>query len=118
MFLPNELIDYVLSFLQSNLEECARADPFLSKLADRYLYADITLFDDPHPKVTRTRTTHQLTQILVKKPEIAHYIRSLTIYLKDYGNSPLITVSSLLPMFTQLTSVTINGNQEDSSWDQ
>jgi len=117
MFLPNELIDYVLSFLQSDpysLEKCTRADPFLSKLAERYLYADVTLFDDPHPKI-KSRTTHQLTQILVQKPEIAHYIRSLTIYLKDYGNSPLITVSSLLPMFTQLTSVTINGNQEDSS---
>jgi len=44
---PNELIDYVLSFLQSDpysLEKCTRADPFLSKLAERYLYADVTLF--------------------------------------------------------------------------
>jgi len=96
---------------------CTHADPILSKLAERYMYADITLFDDPHPKVI-SRTTHQLTQILANKPEVSHYIRSLNIYLKDYGNSPLIALSSLLPTFSQLTSVTLIGNQKDSCWDE
>ena len=66
----------------------------------------------------RELCTQMLTQILANKPEIANYIRSLTIHLKDYGNSPLITLSSLLPTFSQLASVTINGNRKDSSWDK
>jgi len=53
-------------------------------------------------------TTHNFTQILANKPEVVNYIRSLTIYLKDYGNSPLIIIASLLPVLTVLTKITLN----------
>jgi len=119
MSLPNELLDYILSFLQSDtytLDKCTRSHPILSKIAERHIYAEITLYDDPHPKV-ESHTTHNFTQILANKPEVVHYIRSLTIYLKDYGNSPLITIASLLPMLPGLTKITLNG-KVDSSWDK
>ncbi len=95
MSFPNDLLDYILSFLQSDtytLEKCTRSHPVLSKIAERHIYAEITLYDDPHPKV-ECCTTHNFTQILASKPEVVDYIRSLTIYLKDYGNSPLIIIA-------------------------
>ena len=114
-FFPNKLVDYILSFLQSDtdsLQKCTRSDPVLSKFAEHYIYAD-----SPHLNV-KSSATHMLTQILSNKPEIANYICSLTIHLNGHGNSPLITLSSLLPTFSQLTSVTIHANRKDSSWDK
>ena len=119
MFFPNELLDYILSFLQSDnytLKKCTRSHPILSKIAERYIYAEFALYDDPHPKV-ECCTTHDFTQILARKPEVFDYIRGLTIYLKDYGNSPLTIIASLLPMLPGLTKITLHG-KVDSSWDK
>jgi len=67
--------------------------------------------------LARVKVTHDFTQILARKPEVVNYIRGLTIYLKDYGNSPLIIIASLLPMLPGLTKITLHG-KVDSSWDK
>ena len=49
MSLPVEVLDYILSFLQSEvaiLQACAQSHPILSKLVEQYLYANIILHDE------------------------------------------------------------------------
>lgn len=46
MLLPPELIDHIFSFLQQNisaLKACSKAHPLYSRLAERYLYTDLTV---------------------------------------------------------------------------
>jgi len=49
MALPAELLDHILSFLQSDpetLKTCSESHPSLSQLAEPYLYAHVLLKTD------------------------------------------------------------------------
>jgi len=49
MSLPTDLVDYILSFLHSDLitlKTCTQSRSTLSKLSKCYIYANITLHDD------------------------------------------------------------------------
>jgi hypothetical protein len=68
------------------------------------IYSEIT------PKVP-SLTTHDFTQILANKPEVVHYIRGLTIYLKDYG----LSADYYCILVAYASRITLNG-KVDSSW--
>ena len=119
MSLPNDLVDYTLSFLQSDLvtlKKCAQSHPALSKLSERYIYADITLCDD----LENSRvSTSRFTKVLAKRPDIAKYVRGLTVVCvvretlfeqKVATDSHLQSVARLLPTFSGLTKLEIVGN--------
>src|SRR6266568_937386 len=122
MSLPNDLVDYILSFLQSDLvtlEKCAQSHPTLSELSERYIYANITLCDDLDR--SKDLRSSEFTRILAKRPDIAKHVRSLTVRVSGSGLeaqckarlSHLDSASSLLPTFSGLTKLTIEGSPQD-----
>ena len=90
MSLPTEVVDHILSFLQSDLailRTCAQSHPILSKLSSRYIYAHISLHDDLYDTVITTGLrTSELTQTLANTPDIANHVRNLTVFCLT-GNS-------------------------------
>ena len=113
MSLPNDLIDYILSFLQSDLDtlqKCAQSHSTLHKLSERYFYADIVLRDHFGREGI---LTIEFMQLLAKRPDIAKHVRCLTVRM-SYGTSPtgyhIKGVASLLPTFSGLTNFIIKGS--------
>ena len=112
MSLPTDLIDYILSFLQSDLDtlqNCAQSHPTLHKLSERYFYADIILRDHFEDEGI---LTIEFMQLLAKRPDIAKHVRCLTVRM-SYGTSHtgyhIKGVASLLPTFSGLTNFIIKG---------
>ena len=121
MSLPNDLVDYILSFLQSDpvtLKKCAQSHPTLDQLSERYIYANITLCDDLDP--SKDLRSSEFTRILAKRPDIAKHVRSLTVRVS--GNlgleqdktrlSHLDSAAFLLPALSGLTKLTIQERPE------
>jgi len=83
--IPPEIVDLVFSFLEADpftLQKCVQCHPEISKIAERHLYANITILDSKssrdHPQIMPSST---LVQLLSHSPYIANYVRSLTIML-------------------------------------
>ena len=131
MSLSTDLVDYILSFLQSDLvtlKTCAQSHPTLSKLSERYIYANVTLHDDLDtldPLKLEGLRTSEFTQILAKRPDIANHVRGLSVRVIsawDSGefeefeatSSHLNSVASLLPTLSGLTKLAIRGDYQ--SW--
>jgi len=125
MSLPIDVVDYTLSFLHSDrvtLKTCAQSHPTLSRLSERYIYANVILHDDldKFDPLEDLRTS-EFTQIIAKTPDIAHHVRNLTICVTDKPvpeqgqatSSHLDTVASLLATFSGLTKLTIKGNAQN-----
>ena len=121
MSLPNDLVDYILSFLQSDpvtLKKCAQSHPTLDKLSERYIYANITLCDDLVP--SKDLRSREFTRILVKRPDIAKHVRSLTVRVSGNSGleqdkarlSHLDSAAFLLPALSGLTKLTIEEQPE------
>ena len=116
MSLSNDILDYILSFLQSDLvtlKTCAKSHPTLSKLSERYIYAEVTLCDDRDTEGIRSS---EFTEIVDKSPDIAKHVRSLTVLvvhgtlLEEYvPHVHVVRVACLLPMFSGLTDLKIKG---------
>lgn len=114
MSLPNDLVDYILSFLQTDLvtlQNCVQSHPTLARLCEPHIYADITLCDDDL-QATEYLVTSAFVEILNKRPDIAKYVRSLTV-LVSTPDRHLYLVASLLPMFTGLTKLKIENESVD-----
>ena len=122
MSLPEDLVDYILSFLQSDLvtlEKCAQSHPTLSKLSERYIYADVTLRDDLDNPHVPCLLTSGFTKVLARRLDIAQHVRSLTVRVCGVGetsfeqkiatDSHLENVARLLPTFSGLTKLKILG---------
>ena len=107
MTLPAELLDYILSFLQSDptaLKACSESHSSLCQLAEPHLYSHILL-----------KTHHEsadLAEVLSKRPYIVHYILSLEIYVGgDYGTETqhrLEEIATILPNLLALREITFD----------
>ena len=111
MSLPSDILDLILSFLQEDrpaLRICSQSHRILSQLAERYLYAHITL--DRSGKIVsddETLVGSKLTIILSKKPRIANYVRSLEINMTYFKPTPW-DVKALLTILSSLTRITLS----------
>ena len=123
MSLSNDLVDHILSFLHSDLvtlKKCAQSHPMLSKLSERYIYADITLRDDLEYTRVPCLPTSGFTKVLAKRPDVAKHVRSVTVRVrvvdgtffdqKAATDSHLESVARLLPTFSGLTKLKIEGS--------
>ncbi len=89
------------------------------KIAECYIYAEISLYDDLSTVDPREGLrTSKCAQIIVKNPNITNYIRSLKVYVKDSEAVPeqpkamathLNNVASMLPTFSRLKKMTLSG---------
>ena len=113
MALPAELLDHILSLLQSDpeaLKICSKSHPSLCQLAEPYLYSHILLKTDESDKWFNPAN---LTELLSKRPYIVHYIRSLEIRVggdddKETRLQRLQEISTILPYLSALKAVTLN----------
>jgi hypothetical protein len=104
--LPSELVDHIFSFLRgdrSALEECSKAHPMLSRLAEPYIYADnrIDVIDE--------KSLSELYTLLSENPHILKFARTLKILHCDYtysrlGADPLLM---MIPQMTNLVSLSL-----------
>ena len=107
MTLPAELLDYILSFLQSDpatLKTCSETHPSLCQLAEPYIYSHILLTTDDE--------STDLIDTLSKRPYIVNYIRSLEI---DVGGGHgtetqrrLEEIATILPNLLALREITFD----------
>ena len=102
MPLPAELIDHIFSFLRGDipaLRACS-THPFLSQIAERYLYADIAVTLD-------TMLDSALYERLSKNPHLLHYPRTLEIQANSILVPDLLLMSivTMIPRMVNLTSL-------------
>src|SRR6266704_3028743 len=117
MNLPAEILDYILSFLQSDpvaLKASSQSHPLLSKLAEPYLYAHISLrTDDTLPD--HNLGVFDLSKLLSDSPHLARYICSLHIVFAKYEsdgpdvqvNRHVEEISAILPILSALNTITL-----------
>ena len=124
MALPTELLDHILSFLQSDkpaLRACAKSHPLLSQLTEPHLYAQISLWTclQVHPPNPNLFGTSNLARLLSKSPRVVHYIRKLdiSIYGKYFSlvERRLKEISAFLPRLLALKSISLSS---DYSWER
>jgi len=113
MALPVELLDHILSFLRSDpetLKSCSESHSPLSQLAEPYLYYHVLLKTDESEQLFKPEN---LTELLSKRPYVAHYIHSLEIHVggsrdKEVQQRRLQGISTILPYLLALKAVTLN----------
>jgi len=113
MALPPEILDHILSFLQSDpaaLKSCSESHPSLSQLAEPYLYAHVLLRTDDESQLFKPEN---LTELLSKRPYIVYYIRSLEIDVrnghdKETRRCCLEEISTILPNLSALREITLD----------
>jgi len=122
MCFPDDVVDYILSFLQSDLytlKQCAQSHSTLSKLSERHIYANVILCDDFFA-VRHSIATSEFIKILGSWPGIAKHVRSLTIRVETHGqmlmSEHLCGVASLLPTFSGLNDLEIKTFNGCFSW--
>ena len=103
MHLPAELIDHIFSFLKEDipaLAACSNAHPLISRLAERYLYADIVVRMD-------TTAAESYERIFFENPHILHYPRTLEIQANTFPRDLRREMSflSIIPRMANLTSL-------------
>ena len=84
MSLPPDVLDYILSFLQSDtatLKARSKIHPFHSKLAERYLYVNIAVHDGTYTAKPDSNGLkfREIIKLLSKNPYIANYVRNLVV---------------------------------------
>ena len=111
---PPEIIDHIFSFLQSDpttLAICSHTHPNLSSFAERFLYADVVVFDDEGKIDDKDNRqiflAAKLHKLLIDSPHIANYIRKLEICL---SSSAAAGVAPILPMLLWLDGISITAN--------
>jgi len=112
MKLPTEILNHILSYLQSDqaaLKACIETHATLSQLAERYLYADITLRTDDLP--TGNFGTSNLARLLSDKPHLIHHIRHLVIgvvgLIKRDVFQHVEKIAAILPLLSSLRKITL-----------
>ena len=103
MPLPAELIDNIFSFLRGDipaLRACS-THPFLSRIAERYLYADIAL-------------DSALYERFSKNPYLLHYPRTLEIQANAtlVPDLLLMSIVTMIPRMGNLTSLKLCETQD------
>ena len=108
--LPVELVDQIFGHFDHNtLQVSGKAHPFLLHVAERHLYANITLHNESDyraPDRTLAFGVPQLLDILSRSPHVATYVRNLTILVHQLDDF-LDDVASILPLFLQLRNINL-----------
>src|SRR6266545_1389349 len=127
--LPLENIDHIFSFLLKDylwedldsLERCSLAGPVLAPIAERYLYRSIMVMNGHRPRSTLNRilqyTYLQMKEVLSENPLIANHVRILEIrvyHLHHNLQHSINRIISLLPIFTQLKSLSLSWHVQES----
>lgn len=102
MLLPVELIDRIFSFLQGDiltLKACSKAHSLYSRLAERYLYADIFV-------VTNDR---ELYKQLSGNSHILDYPRTLEIHTALASLDLTLSIILMIPQMPNLMSLSLYG---------
>lgn len=112
MALAPDILDHILSFLQPDttaLKACSKSHPFLSKIAERYLYVNVAVHDGGY--ITQPDeydlNFREIIKLLSDNPHIANYVRNLAFCISRPRD--LADVSCVLPMFSRLTKVALRG---------
>ena len=113
MSLPDDVLDHIFSFLQSDfraLKACSQSHPSFIPLVKRHLYANIALYDHDFVAISGpehvVRTT-EFIDLLSDKPHIANYIRSLDVNVASGLTGPLLeNVIYILQICSLLNRVT------------
>src|SRR6266511_577540 len=111
--LPVELVEHIISDLDRNtLRILSQAHPILSSIAERYLFADITVQNElqpvelQHPDQTLTLNITQLFKLFSNDAHIAKYILSLTIMADGRETWDFLqSMSSILPLLQHLQKI-------------
>jgi len=114
MSLPDDVLDHILSFLQSDfraLKACSQSHPKFIRLIERHLYATVTLYDNNTISQNGLRTC-QFIGLLSDNPHIANYIRSLEFevthdLIKSESVQYLEDIASVLRMCSLLNKITL-----------
>jgi len=110
MAVPDDVLDYIFSFLQSDiraLKACSQCDPKFERLVERHLYANIAL--DDHTSGHDVRTVDSFIGLLSDNPHIANYVRSLDVVVTlDVAESILENVASILRMCSLLRKISFS----------
>ena len=127
MTLPTDVVDLILSFLQSDpaaLKACAQSHPNLSNLSERYIYANIILYEGHRVSTLGSLEglkTSKFSRLLAKSPEIANHVRILKVYLNDDADIEqsqamafhLNNLAWILPLLSGLTRITLAGTPDN-----
>ncbi len=111
MILPAEIIDHILSFLQNNsaaLKACSKSHPLLFQIAERHLYARISLWTNDDDSWDWTFKTSDFIKLLSHSPRVVHYIHNLEILVIGYQPDVmrrLQEISAILPMLLALKTI-------------
>lgn len=126
MSLPTDILDRILSFLQDDrtaLRACSQSHPTVSQLAERYLYAHITVDNDGAFHSDNTHhfgVGNKVTVLLSKRPHIANYVRSLEIRVSYKSTPAKVTLSedlfAVLSSFPLLTTITLSAHPDVVKW--
>ena len=106
--LPVEILDCIFSYLDlHSLQACSKACPIFSRVAERYLYVDITLhgYELEHrdwSHWTLPLNVTQLSSLLSEQPHIANYILTLTIYAAGQNERLYQFVDAIPPILDLL----------------
>ena len=114
MRLSIEVVDHILSFLQSDpvsLKACYESHPLLSQLAQRHRFTHVVL-NDLFPPEFAFRPS-DFSKVIHRHPHIATYVRSIELEVAIYPSE----LSSILPMMTLLKKVKLCGKL-DPCWDE
>ena len=115
MRLSIEVVDHILSFLQSDpvsLKACYESHPLLSQLAQRHRFTHVVLNNDLFPPEFAFRPS-DFSKVIHRHPHIATYVRSIELEVAIYPSE----LSSILPMVTLLKKVKLCGKL-DPCWDE
>ena len=117
--IPTELIDHILSFIRPDFETLEICSTVFPQLADRHLYSHILLCADQSdyngvfyfPKFPDF--IHQVNQ----RPHILLFVKNIRIvFMKSSAPNFLPIISKLLPTFSKLQSIDLQG-WGPFSWD-
>jgi len=118
--LPTEVLDYIFSFLESDfvaLKACSLSHPFLSQIAERYLYATVNLQDDGFIGDTGLRM-FEFNQLLLDRPRIGSYVRTVEVRIPHkywFDVTDLAHISSILQKLSLVKKIALM--QEDQCID-
>src|SRR6266540_4701638 len=116
MLLP-EIVDHIFNFLQSDintLKACTEAHPILAQLAERHLYAHITIQNlCYHTLPGRMCTVSWLSKSFSDSPHLASYVSILYIEITgipDYKTF-LEKLAVILPLFSKVKTIALIGRE-------
>jgi len=122
MSLPADVLDYILSFLESDfvtLKACSLAHPFLSQIAERYLYSTLKLQHGGVIACTGLQMS-EFNQFLLNTPRIGSFVRTVVVQIRPELLSDPVHISSILQQLSLVKRVSLiqQDSRADLSWEK